>query len=84
MMPPCQRYPASPGVPIRLTARNERPSAVTVISRGTGAGFIACIKAPAGALAAVPDDLGANSTVIPAVAGLVVPLPALAVCRVRP
>jgi hypothetical protein len=32
-------------VPVRITARNERPSAVTVISRGTGAEFIASIKA---------------------------------------
>ena len=54
MMPPCQRYPASPGVPIRITAWNERPPAVTVISRGTGAEFIASIKAPAGAT--VHDD----------------------------
>jgi hypothetical protein len=45
MMPPCQRYPASPGVPIRTTAWNERLSAVTVISRGTGAEFIASSKA---------------------------------------
>ena len=61
MMPPCQRYPASPGVPIRITAWNERPSAVTVISRGTGAEFIVSIKAPAGARS-IHDDLGANST----------------------
>ena len=120
MMPPCQRYPAWPGGPIRTTAWNDivvwdgqGTTTAGTTRHNTNAWFMTVSGGKvidgtafydsiafnelwnSGPRQASGCRLGRNAKLadgaghcftrgFPAVAGLVVPLPALAVCRVRP